>query len=115
MPSDHPHSTETPAEIRDGIEWWPSGYGDGVMCARCGGDAGWLSCANCGGERYSHHECGEDCCCCVNPEDNVLCDWCDGAGGSWHCRNTPEWCEANPLSGREHIQSTAMRSEAWND
>lgn len=37
-------------------------------------------CSNCGGTGYSHHECGEDTCCCLHPEDNVICDWCDGKG-----------------------------------
>lgn len=41
----------------------------------------WVECWNCGGEGYSYHDCGEDCCCCLNPEDNVICDICDGAGG----------------------------------
>lgn len=38
-------------------------------------------CWNCGGTGYSHHDCGDDCCCCADPEDNVVCDVCDGAGG----------------------------------
>jgi len=37
-------------------------------------------CPNCGGTGYSSHECGEDCCACAYPEDNVICDWCDGKG-----------------------------------
>src|ERR1017187_8693378 len=37
-------------------------------------------CANCCGTGYSHHDCGEDSCCCLNPEDNVICDWCNGKG-----------------------------------
>jgi len=41
----------------------------------------WQDCWNCGGERYSHHDCGEDTCCCLDPEDNVLCDICRGKGG----------------------------------
>jgi hypothetical protein len=37
-------------------------------------------CSNCGGSGYSHHDCGEDCCACLQPEDNVVCDWCEGKG-----------------------------------
>ncbi len=37
-------------------------------------------CPNCGGTGYSHHDCGEDCCCCLDPDDNVVCDWCNGKG-----------------------------------
>ena len=33
-------------------------------------------CPNCGGTGYSSHDCGEDCCACVDPQDNVRCDWC---------------------------------------
>lgn len=44
----------------------------------------WRDCYNCD-EGYSHHDCGEDCCCCLDPEDNVVCDICDGDGGWWAC------------------------------
>lgn len=41
----------------------------------------WIDCWQCGGEGYSHHDCGEDTCCCADPEDNVRCDICHGKGG----------------------------------
>lgn len=41
----------------------------------------WIDCWNCGGEGYSYHDCGEDTCCCLDPEDNVVCDVCGGEGG----------------------------------
>lgn len=53
----------------------------------------WIDCYNCGGEGYSHHDCGEDCCCCLNPEDNVVCDICEGKGG-W--KRQPLTQEAKP-------------------
>lgn len=40
----------------------------------------WVDCYNCI-DGYSHHDCGEDVCCCLNPKDNVICDVCDGDGG----------------------------------
>lgn len=43
----------------------------------------WIECWNCGGEGYSHHDCGEDTCFCLMPEDNVICDICNGVGG-WY-------------------------------
>ena len=43
----------------------------------------WNECWNCGGEGFSHHDCGEDVCPCLHPEDNVLCDICEGDGGWW--------------------------------
>ena len=102
-------------EIANGIEYTHCEGEYDVNCARCGGGVEWLNCANCGGEGVSHHDCGEDCCACLYPEDNVRCDWCRGSGGSWHCTNTPAWCEANPLPGRESVESTALRPEAWMD
>lgn len=107
-------------DIRDGIEYFTVTLPDGrtqddCQCARCGSSVSFVDCPNCDEFGYSSHDCGEDCCCCRYPENNVRCDWCRGTGGSWHCVSGPEWCTANPLPGREHIKSTAMRSEAWND
>ena len=58
--------------------------GEEVVCATCGGDVVWDECYNCE-DGYSDHECGEDCCCCINPEPNVICDVCKGLGGWWRC------------------------------
>jgi hypothetical protein len=41
----------------------------------------WIECECCGGEGYTSHDCGEDSCCCLEPEDNVQCDACGGNGG----------------------------------
>ena len=40
----------------------------------------WVECWNCD-DGYSGHDCGEDICCCLDPEDNVICDICRGKGG----------------------------------
>lgn len=37
-------------------------------------------CWQCGGTGMSGHDCGEDCCCCLHPEDNMICDICNGTG-----------------------------------
>ncbi|MGH8697726.1 MAG: hypothetical protein ACREVS_14680 [Burkholderiales bacterium] len=42
-------------------------------------------CWSCGGEGVNDHDCGEDSCCCLYPEDNVRCDVCLGAGGFDSC------------------------------
>lgn len=97
------------------IEHAPDDPTPDYYCARCGSEAEWLNCANCGGEGLSHHDCGEDCCCCIDPEANVTCYWCRGEGGSRHCTETPEWCEAHPIAGREGVTSTALRAEAWSE
>ena len=60
-------------------------FGDEPFCKKCGSDVSWVDCENCGGTGSSHHDCGEDTCCCRYPENNVPCDWCDGEGGHYHC------------------------------
>lgn len=39
-------------------------------------------CEQCGGTGYCGHECGEDTCNCPEPEENEVCDVCDGLGYS---------------------------------
>lgn len=59
---------------------------DHKLCPRCHCcDWVWEECYACGGDGVSGHDCGEDCCCCLYPEDNVRCDICDGAGGWYQC------------------------------
>ena len=41
----------------------------------------WRECWECGGSGYSGHDCGEDCCACLEPEENVVCTQCHGEGG----------------------------------
>lgn len=73
------------------------------QCARCGSSMHWERCDNCE-DGYDGHDCGEDCCCCLYPEENVRCDTCLGECG-WHvCLSSPERCESNPLPGRENVQ-----------
>lgn len=103
------------SEIRGGIEYYVIGDHEDAQCARCGSSVASLECWNCGGEGYTHHDCGEDCCCCRYPENNVPCDVCHGQGGRLRCISSPEWCEANPMPGRNHIESTAVSAEAWSD
>jgi hypothetical protein len=55
------------------------------VCKKCSNELSWRDCYNCD-EGFSHHDCGEDCCCCLNPEDNVTCDICNGDSGWYVCR-----------------------------
>lgn len=41
----------------------------------------WVECDYCGGSGVDGHDCGEDVCCCLNPEDNLVCQFCGGKGG----------------------------------
>jgi hypothetical protein len=67
-------------------EWWEQ------CCEVCGASMDWEDCDLCGGEGVSGHDCGEDVCCCLYPEDNETCHQCDGKGGWWYCwnRSAPE-------------------------
>lgn len=47
-------------------------------------DDDWVVCETCGGEGVNGHDCGEDTCCCLQPEENVSCQTCDGEGGWRH-------------------------------
>ena len=98
--------------IEEGIEWYVSGHDDGLgedecQCARCGSSVRWVDCWQCDEEGYSYHDCGEDCCACLDPEPNVICDVCLGTCGWWRCCSTRKYCEGNPMPGREQIPSTA--------
>lgn len=37
-------------------------------------------CENCDGTGISGHQCIEDCCFCIDPEENALCFNCQGTG-----------------------------------
>lgn len=80
---------------------YPPGDGkeyDGC-CARCGSSVEYVRCEDCE-DGFNGHDCGEDCCCCLHPEENVPCDTCRGHGGWYACTQSPEWCRANPLPNR---------------
>ncbi len=73
-----------------------------MQCARCGSSVYTESCDECE-DGFDGHDCGEDCCCCAYPEDNVICQYCNGTGTHHGCISSPEWCNANPLPGRENV------------
>ena len=56
-------------------------------CEECGADLKWEECEVCDGEGVDGHECGEDCCNCLHPVDNLPCQFCDGQGGWEMCPN----------------------------
>ena len=81
----------------DGREW-------DCQCARCGSSIDWEACTNCGGDGLVGHDCGEDCCCCLYPEDNVVCDICRGECSFPVCISGYTWCLLHPLPGRLEIE-----------
>lgn len=81
----------------DGRQW-------DAQCARCGSTASWVDCENCD-DGVSGHDCGEDSCCCLDPEENLVCQFCRGNGGWTTCISDHEWCDSNPRPGREDVPS----------
>lgn len=58
----------------------------GKMCPRCKCcEMFQQTCETCGGEGTDGHDCGEDCCACLDPEENVRCYVCEGQGWWWLC------------------------------
>jgi hypothetical protein len=56
------------------------------MCPRCGCcEIELIVCERCDGTGVFGHDCGEDCCCCVNPDENEPCYVCGGVGSWWVC------------------------------
>jgi hypothetical protein len=56
------------------------------LCEACGCcEMVGRSCSQCGGDGVDGHDCGEDTCCCLDPEDNESCDICNGEGGWMVC------------------------------
>ena len=60
-----------------------------------------VSCYNCEDGLTGDHDCGEDCCACLDPEPNVLCDVCDGKG-YWFVEATDENIKKLAQSGLEY-------------
>jgi hypothetical protein len=87
---------------RPSDEMYRAGLEIDCQCARCGSS---VDCAKCDcDDGFTGHECGEDTCCCLDPEPNVVCQMCWGAG-VWHrCISSDKYCQENPLPGRENIE-----------
>jgi hypothetical protein len=83
-------------------EMYQAGLEIDCQCARCGSSMDTERCTECD-DGFDGHDCGDDCCCCLYPEENVTCQYCDGKGIWWTCLSSPEFCQANPLPGRENV------------
>ncbi len=60
-------------------------------CMTCNSSMFWRECYNCDEDGFTDHDCGEDCCCCLDPEPNVRCDICKGKTGWWQCQHCHPW------------------------
>jgi hypothetical protein len=79
-------------------------YGPGLeidcQCARCGSSMDYERCCECDGDGLVEKDFGDD----VVPDYHLRpCEVCDGLGGWYRCMSSPEWCQANPLPGREKV------------
>lgn len=82
-------------------EMYASGLEIDCQCARCGASCGWVDCWNdCEDGYLNRHE--EDPL-WYEDEYDCPCDICSARGGWQVCLSSAEWCEANPLPGREAI------------
>jgi hypothetical protein len=91
---------------QDGREWE-------CQCARCGSSATFEECEACGGEGLRGHDCGDDTCCCLRPEENQTCGDCGGVEGWWCCLSSRDWCEAHPIPGREKTERGEIEWFPW--
>ena len=66
------------------VKYIDTPWGKEAVCEKCGSDVIWIECENCY-EGYSHHDCGEDTCCCLDQSPNVTCDVCNGESGAFFC------------------------------
>lgn len=63
-------------------------FPDDDSCPICGSSRDWETCWQCHGEG-GFHDCGEDCCCCLEPELNEECSECKGRGRYLVCISLP--------------------------
>lgn len=81
-------------------EMYRSGLEIDAQCARCGSSVDSERCHECGGDGWVFGSEDEDVCDCGTTQ----CWACNG-NPIWHrCMSSPEWCETNPLPGREQVQ-----------
>ncbi len=60
-----------------------------TSCPICGSYTEYVECEECYGEG-GFHDCGEDCCCCLDKEEiTVDCEICKGHGGYRQCTSLP--------------------------
>ena len=65
------------------------------ICIACKAEKEFFSCCFCGG-KGSYHDCMDDCCVCLDPDEPThSCDTCDGVGTWLLCPN----CDQEDIDG----------------
>ena len=77
-------------------EMYQSGLEIDAACARCGSSVDSERCHCDSGFEYDY---GDG----IYDVELVACDECDGAGVFHRCMSSYDYCQANPLPGREDI------------
>ena len=70
---------------QEDVDFRETHWGQEPYCKVCGSGVFWQECEHCDEYGFTHHDCGEDTCCCRTPENNVVCDVCDGKHGWYVC------------------------------
>ena len=91
-------------KIVGSIEYFWHGDEQDSQCARCGSSTYSVTCWNCGGDGYLESDDWQD------PDEIRRCDICGGDGRWQRCCSSRDWCEANPIPGREAIKSSAREA-----
>ena len=73
-----------------------------AQCGRCGSSLDRVDCHDCGSDGYVTMEDDE------GNDETETCTVCDGDGGWMNCLSSFEWCEANPLEGREQVKRSTI-------
>jgi hypothetical protein len=80
-------------------EFYKPGHRAKCQCARCGGMCEFIDCWN--GCEDGYLNLYEQDPLWYDDEYDTPCDICNATGGWWTCCNGDEWCQANPMKGRE--------------
>lgn len=81
-------------------------------CPKCGATAAQQDCTAIDCEDGYIHDCGEDCCCCLDPEPNFACEECHGRGGHLWCRACGwDLYEKRYLNGRSELVEALAAGE----
>ena len=81
-----------PLPPRDANDW-------DCQCARCGSSCDADGCDECMNDGFVESDDYDD-----DSDEFVVCPDCLGTPIVYRCLSSREWCEANPLEGREHVK-----------